>query len=134
MGGLVIHYKNQHTTYYSGDTAYSDIFQLIAQRFPKIDVSILPISGESHYLSSQSHATPLESVHIHKDLSSKQSLASNWGTYQLTKDDFYQPIKDLANAKQQLDVMDQSFIHLIPGQQFLSELNQELITVSIPFD
>ena len=61
-----------------------------------------------------------QAVEVHKILKSQQRIATNWGTFQFTKAPIFQAIQDLKTAKETHHISDESFIHLIPGQQFLS--------------
>ena len=120
-GGLIVNYQNKHTLYYAGDSAYSFIFEFIHQDFPSIDLSILPIGAqESESIHNHIKMNSFQAVEAHKILKSKQSLATNWGTFQFTKAPIFQAIQDLKTAKETHHISDESFIHLIPGQQFLS--------------
>ena len=83
-GGFVIKTPQGKKIFYSGDTAYCEIFKDIGQIFGPIDLAILPIGAyEPRHILQFMHVNPEESVKIHLEVKSKKSVAVHWGTFPL---------------------------------------------------
>lgn len=87
--------------FYSGDTAYCEIFEEIGELFGPFDLAILPIGAyEPRHLLKFAHVDPEESVIIHKQIKSKKSVGVHWGTFPLGFEHYHQPKEDLLKAVQ----------------------------------
>ena len=85
--------------FFAGDTGYSKDFAEIGERFGPIDLSLIPIGAyKPRWFMRAMHVEPEESVQIHLDLRSQQSVAMHWGTFQLTEEPPDQPPQKLAKA------------------------------------
>ena len=102
-GGFVIETPYKQKIFYSGDTAYTEVFKEIGDKYGPFDLAILPIGAylPRHLLSAQ-HVDPEEAAQIHLDLKSKKSVGVHWGTFPLGFEKFYQPKYDLDAAKKKL--------------------------------
>lgn len=97
-GGFVIQ-KDGFTVYFAGDTGYSDHFKQIKQKFPAIDVALLPIgSYEPPEIMKLVHLNPEEAVLAAQDLDSKQNIGIHFGTFRLTDEGIDDPIFELERA------------------------------------
>jgi N-acyl-phosphatidylethanolamine-hydrolysing phospholipase D len=65
---------------------------------------------------AQQHVNPMESVRIHQDVGAKRSIGVHWGTFQLTDEPLDQPPRDLAIARQALQVKEADFGVLAIGE------------------
>lgn len=93
--GFVINYGT-HRLYYAGDSGYSDIFKHIGDRLGPMDLSLIPIGAYlPKWFMSPIHVSPIESVLIHQDVGSKQSIAMHFGTFPLADDGPQRPINEL---------------------------------------
>ena len=112
--------------YYAGDTGYSRDFADTARQFaPRqtgalgggFDLALVPVgSYEPRWFMSQQHVNPMESVRIHQDVGAKRSIGVHWGTFALTDEPLDQPPRDLAIARQVLDVKATDFGILAIGE------------------
>jgi N-acyl-phosphatidylethanolamine-hydrolysing phospholipase D len=112
--------------YYAGDTGYSRDFADTAKHFaPRqtealgggFDLALIPIGAyEPRWFMSQQHVNPMESIRIHHDVGAKRSIGVHWGTFQLTDEPLDQPPRDLAIARQALQVKEADFGVLAIGE------------------
>jgi L-ascorbate metabolism protein UlaG (beta-lactamase superfamily) len=85
--------------YFAGDTAYAPFFRDVRQRLGPIDLALLPIGAyEPRWFMHVIHMNPAEAVQAHLDLDASQSIATHFGTFQLTAEGIDEPIRDLASA------------------------------------
>lgn len=84
------------TLYFAGDTAYDSFIDEIHQRFPKIDLALLPIGGyKPRWFMGPDHMTPEEAVRAHKVLNVRRSVAVHFGTFQLSDEAESEPVARL---------------------------------------
>jgi N-acyl-phosphatidylethanolamine-hydrolysing phospholipase D len=112
--------------YYAGDTGYSRDFADTAKHFaPRqtealgggFDLALVPVGAyEPRWFMAQQHVNPMESVQIHQDVGAKRSIGVHWGTFQLTDEPLDQPPRDLAIARQALQVKEADFGVLAVGE------------------
>ena len=112
--------------YYAGDTGYSRDFADTAKHFaPRqsealgggFDLALVPVGAyEPRWFMSQQHVNPMESVRIHQDVGAKRSIGVHWGTFALTDEPLDQPPRDLAIARQALNVTETDFGLLAIGE------------------
>lgn len=101
-GGFVIE-KNGLSAYFAGDTGYAEHFQLIHQRFPKLDVALIPIgSYEPRYFMKLAHLNPEDAVLAAKDLKARQNIGIHFGTFRLSDEGIDAPKVALASAVEKL--------------------------------
>ena len=71
-------------------------FQQIAQRFPKLDLAILPIGAfRPEWFMGEVHLSPREAVQAHFLLKSPVSLACHFGVFPLADDGEDEPVEVL---------------------------------------
>lgn len=117
-GGFLI--QAGHTRiYFAGDTAYAPFFQDIRQRLAPIDLALLPIGAyEPRWFMHVIHMNPAEAVQAHLDLDASQSIATHFGTFQLTAEGIDEPVRDLDEALRARGVEPSRFRTLAFGDSF----------------
>jgi L-ascorbate metabolism protein UlaG (beta-lactamase superfamily) len=108
--------------YFAGDTAYAPFFRDVRQRLGPIDLALLPIGAyEPRWFMHVIHMNPAEAVQAHLDLDASQSIATHFGTFQLTAEGIDEPIRDLASALDANGVPRSRFRPLAFGDSFRLE-------------
>ncbi|MEM9256908.1 MAG: MBL fold metallo-hydrolase [Pseudomonadota bacterium] len=99
-GGYVL--RGEKQVFFAGDTGYGTgkVFRMIHERLGDMDLSLIPIGA---YLPRQfmrnAHVWPQESVKIHQDVQSAQSIGIHFGTfYGLTDEAYADPPQRLKKA------------------------------------
>ncbi len=106
------------TIYFGGDTAYTDHFKQITERFPKIDIAILPIGAyEPRVLMQPTHVDPYQAVQAFIDLNAEVLIPIHWGTFKLSREPFDAPPKVLMAAAKAAGVADRIRV-LLPGENY----------------
>lgn len=120
-GGFLIQLKN-HSIYFAGDTAYFSVFKEINQRYGPPLLAILPIGAyEPRWFMEPVHMSAKEAVQAHLDLEAKYSLASHFGTFQLTDEGMEEPPRALKETLERSGVHPDSFWVFEPGEsRFIS--------------
>ncbi|MBB5193497.1 L-ascorbate metabolism protein UlaG (beta-lactamase superfamily) [Silvimonas terrae] len=97
-GGWVLE-VNGFRFFFSGDLGYSKDVTDIAERFDGFDFAAIGIGAyEPRWFMHNQHVNPAESVQIHRELRSRQSMGIHWGTFELTDEALDQPPQDLEQA------------------------------------
>jgi L-ascorbate metabolism protein UlaG (beta-lactamase superfamily) len=100
------------TVYFAGDTAFSNHFVRIRERFGSPRLALLPIGAfEPRWFMSPVHMSPEEAVHAHQLLGARTSIAIHHGTFQLGDDGIDTPRRRLLAYRP-----DDSFLILNNGQ------------------
>ena len=85
--------------FFSGDSAYDEVFKDINELFGDIDICILPIGAYSpEFLMKSSHMNPEESLNAFNDLKGKILIPMHYGTFDLSDEPLGEPIKRLKTA------------------------------------
>lgn len=107
--------------YFAGDTAYRKVdramvmagkdhdmsiglpacpaFKEIGELLGPLDLSMIPIGAyKPRAFMSAVHVDPVEAVHIHQEVRSKQSIAIHWGVFPLAAEGPNEPRELLADA------------------------------------
>jgi L-ascorbate metabolism protein UlaG (beta-lactamase superfamily) len=88
------------TIYFAGDSGYSPHFAAIGDRYPAIDVALLPIGAyEPRWFMAPVHMNPDEAVRAHRDTRARASIGMHFGTFQLTDEGIDEPVRALETAK-----------------------------------
>ena len=91
-GSWLVIGKNDSKFWFGGDTAYSDVFKQIGDKYGPMDISAIPIGAYNPRETMKfSHINPQESIKIHQDLKSKLSFGIHWGTFKLTLEPYLEP-------------------------------------------
>ncbi len=116
-GGFVIE-AGGHRVYFAGDTGYGDFFQDIAERFPGLSLSILPIGAyEPRWFMKEQHLNPADAVRAHLDLQSAQSMATHFGTFRMADEGPEDPSRELGIALVNTQVDPSRFVVPRPGER-----------------
>lgn len=115
-GGFIVKSVDSQI-YFSGDTAFDeDVFRQIANKFVKIDVSLLPIGAyEPRWFMKTHHINPEEAVLIHKITGSKISIAAHFGSFALSAEGEGSAESDLLSAMRKHKVLNNQFLILKHG-------------------
>lgn len=106
-----------YSVYFAGDTGYSNDFNDIHQRYPDIDLALIPIGAYApRWFMQGQHIDPKEAVQIHKDLHARQSVGVHWGTFELTDEAIDEPPRLLKEEVRHAGLPENSFITLEHGQ------------------
>jgi len=115
-GGFVVE-AGGAVVYFAGDSGYCPHFAEIGQRFPRIDLALLPIGAyEPRWFMRQQHVDPKEAVQAHLDLRPRRSLGMHFGTFQLTDEAIDAPVAALHQARASAGVAETEFDVLGFGQ------------------
>ena len=87
-----------------GDTGYAPFFSWIGERYPGIDLALIPIGAyRPNWFMKSIHLHPNEALQVHKDLKAKQSVAMHWGTFLMGDEPVSEPrvflLRALVTAK-----------------------------------
>ncbi len=117
-GGFVIS-NNKDNLYFAGDTGFSDgeIFKKIKEKFGHFKLALLPIGAyKPNWFFSAMHTSPAEAVKIFKILDSSYAIPIHYDTFELTDDQYNDPLTDLKSALQSENVQESKFNILRPGE------------------
>ena len=115
-GGFIIE-AGGAVVYFAGDSGYCPHFAEIGQRFPRIDLALLPIGAyEPRWFMRQQHMNPQEAVCAHLDLRPRRSLGMHFGTFQLTDEAIDAPVLALQEARSRASVSAADFGVLAFGE------------------
>ncbi len=85
-GSWMISYQDYYL-YFAGDTAYNIHFDYIAQKFPSIDVALLPFHTATNQEYKQMLHLDLQGFyHASQVLNPKKIIPMHWGTFSLYQD------------------------------------------------
>ena len=91
-GSYIIEGKSE-TIYFAGDTGYFPEFKEIGNRFPEIDVAILPIGAyEPRWFMKPIHMNPEDTLQAFSDLGAKYLLPMHYLTFVLTDEALDEPL------------------------------------------
>lgn len=116
-GGFVLR-AGGRTVYFCGDSGYCPHFKEIGQRFPGIDLALMPIGAyEPRWFMHAAHMNPADSVQAHLDVGAQRSIGMHFGTFAgLTDEGIDAPVQDLAVARAERGLADDAFTTLDIGQ------------------
>lgn len=108
---------NDFKFWFGGDTGYNTIqFNEIGNKFEYFDLAIIPIGAyKPRWFMKAMHVNPEEAVILHKEVKSKFSVASHWGTFRLSGEGIDEPVTDLEKAKQKYNLKEDEFLALAIG-------------------
>jgi len=97
-GGFVIQ-GGGLTLYHAGDTGWFDGFELIAARFPAIDLALLPIGAYAPpWFMEPHHMNPEQAIDALCVLRARAMAPMHWGAFQLTDESLQEPVVRLRRA------------------------------------
>lgn len=98
-GGFVVEAEGR-TVYFAGDTGYGDLFLRIRERFPPIDLALLPIGSYApRWFMGENHLNPEEAVRAHGDLGARRTVGIHFGTFRLSDEPIDEPPARLEAAR-----------------------------------
>lgn len=97
--------------YYAGDSGYGPFFKEIGDHLGPMDVSMIPIGAYlPRWFMSPIHISPDQSVQVHQDVRSVQSIAMHFGTFPLADEGQGKAESDLLQAMSQQGISPEAFI------------------------
>lgn len=100
-GGYLIKTAAGPVIYISGDSAYFDGFEQLADDFD-IDLAIFNMGAYApRWFMAPSHMNPAETVQAFQEIKARQLMIAHWGTFQLGDEPVHFPPEDLKNALDQ---------------------------------
>jgi L-ascorbate metabolism protein UlaG (beta-lactamase superfamily) len=116
--GYVIQYHGL-TVYFGGDSAYDQPdFVATAQRFPGIDVALLPIGPiEPRSIMRRFHMDPAEALQAFFDLGAKQMVPVHYGTFVNSTDEPGDALRGLREATARWSLGRRAVLPLAIGEQ-----------------
>ncbi|GDY28506.1 MBL fold metallo-hydrolase [Gandjariella thermophila] len=98
-GGWVITAGDGTRLYHAGDTGYGHWFGGIGERYPGIDVAMLPIGAYApRWFMKPVHMDPDEAVQACADLGARRLATMHWGTFVLTREPVIEPLERVRKA------------------------------------
>jgi L-ascorbate metabolism protein UlaG (beta-lactamase superfamily) len=80
------------TIYFAGDTGYGRYFSEIGQRFPDLDLAILPVGTyQPGWFMKPNHLNPEEAVAASADLGARRMATMHWGTFVMSGEPINEP-------------------------------------------
>lgn len=109
-GGFVV--KTPHgQIYYGGDTGYADHFKQTREKLGNMNIAIIPIGAyEPQDFMSYAHMNPEQAIGAHLDLNAKLSLGVHYGTFQLTAEEYDDPVKELKRQLKAKNISEDAFL------------------------
>jgi L-ascorbate metabolism protein UlaG (beta-lactamase superfamily) len=96
--GYVVEYAGR-TVYFGGDTAMTQGFRAAAERFPSIDLAILPIAPiHPREFMCRAHIDPQEAVRAFLELRAQRLLPMHYDTFINSFDEFGEAPRELERA------------------------------------
>jgi len=96
-GSWMVQYDNS-TIYFAGDTAYSSHFKNIKEKFPSIDLALMPIGPcQPHEAMKHSHMNTHQAGQAFIDLGARHFIPMHWGTFYFGTDSFSTAIDSLTD-------------------------------------
>jgi L-ascorbate metabolism protein UlaG (beta-lactamase superfamily) len=87
---------NNKKYYWIADSGYYEGYKEIGNKFGPIDVLFAPVgSYEPRWFMKTYHVNPEEAIQVAKDVRAKNFIPTHWGTFDLTDEPLWLPIKHL---------------------------------------
>lgn len=94
-GAYHLQLKNK-SLYFSGDTGYAEHFKEAGEKFPHIDIALIPVgSYEPRWFMKNFHLNPEDAIMAAKDLKAKVNIGMHLETFQLTDEGIDEPRQEL---------------------------------------
>ncbi|MBC7269579.1 MAG: MBL fold metallo-hydrolase [Streptomyces sp.] len=98
-GGWVLTAPDGRRVHFAGDTGYGHWFSRIGQRYPGIDLALLPIGAyDPRWWLSDVHCDPEEAVRAAQDLGASRMAPMHWGTFVLSAEPVLEPLLRVRRA------------------------------------
>ncbi len=120
LWGSFFIFHNNIKIYFSGDTAFENHFFEIQSKLGSPDVALIPIGA---YLPKERmdafHLSPSQAIDAFIHLKSTYMIPIHYDCFQLSNEDYGQPIKDFNSAIQNRNLDTSLFKLLKPGQSWV---------------
>jgi L-ascorbate metabolism protein UlaG (beta-lactamase superfamily) len=91
--------SGRHRIYFAGDTGYGHWFGEIGQRYPGIDLALMPVGAyEPRWFMRPMHLNPEEAVRACRDLAAPRMATMHWGAFILSAEPVTEPPERAAKA------------------------------------
>ncbi len=102
---------DNYSVWFGGDTGYNKVqFKQIGQRFPGIDLGIIPIGAYApRWFMGTVHVDPAQAVQIHQDIGALHSFGIHWGAFMLSAEPVDEAVALLAAAVAESNLAAQEF-------------------------
>jgi L-ascorbate metabolism protein UlaG (beta-lactamase superfamily) len=98
-GGWVLTAPGGRRVYFAGDTGYGHWFAEIADRYPGIDVALLPVGAyHPRWFMNPVHMDPEQAVRARGELGARHLASMHWGTFAMTSEPVLEPLHRLRAA------------------------------------
>ncbi|MFI6904182.1 MBL fold metallo-hydrolase [Nonomuraea sp. NPDC050394] len=112
-GGWVI----GESVYFAGDTAYGERLTQIGERYPGLDLALMPVGAyEPNWFLKTSHVNPAEAVQGFLDVGASRMATMHWGTFLLSGEELLAPIVGTRAAWSALGLPRESLWDLAVGE------------------
>ncbi|WP_079086875.1 MBL fold metallo-hydrolase [Streptomyces silvensis] len=92
-GGWMLTDADGQRVYFAGDTGYGHWFARIGERYPGIDLALLPIGAyEPRWWLRDVHCDPEEAVRAAIDVGARRMAPMHWGTFLLSAEPVLEPL------------------------------------------
>lgn len=96
-GGHVVEGPEGSVAYFAGDSGYFSGFREIGERFPRIDLAMIPVGAyEPRWFMSPVHVSPQEAGQAFLDTNARAMLPIHWGAFRLADEAIDEPPRALA--------------------------------------
>jgi L-ascorbate metabolism protein UlaG (beta-lactamase superfamily) len=92
FGGYVIQ-KRGRAVVFAGDTAETNRFARLREKYPRIELAIMPIGAYNPFVHA--HATPEQAWRMARDMNAERILPIHHSTFRLSREPIDEPIKRL---------------------------------------
>ncbi|QSB14470.1 MBL fold metallo-hydrolase [Natronosporangium hydrolyticum] len=97
-GGWVLS-SGAERIYFAGDTGYGHWFREIGDRYPGIDLALLPVGAyQPRWFMHAMHVDPEEAVQACLDLTATRMVPMHWGTFILSNEPIIEPLTRATEA------------------------------------
>jgi len=116
-GGYMIRTAAGPTIYISGDSAYFDGFDQLAED-KAIDLAIFNLGAYApRWFMAASHMNPAEAVRAFQEIHARQLIIAHWGTFRLGDEPVHFPLRDLKRVLKAKSLL-QRWIPLSHGETY----------------
>ncbi|MDH6223724.1 MBL fold metallo-hydrolase [Streptomyces sp. MJP52] len=85
--------------YFAGDTGYGHWFRRIGERYPGIDLALMPIGAyDPRWWLRDVHCDPEEAVRATLDVGARRMAPMHWGTFLLSSEPVMEPLHRVRDA------------------------------------
>lgn len=93
-GGWILTDADGTRIYFAGDTGYGHWFREIGQRYPGIDLALMPVGAyEPNWFMHPMHVNPEEAVRACRAAGARRMATMHWGTFVLSSEPVLEPVE-----------------------------------------